>query len=160
DAGIYAAAVTRATLAAMKDHKAHTVTLEVDTTPTTAVTSNVVGVIKAGAAQQKKGVIVVGAHYDHLGMGGPNAPDTERAIHNGADDNASGVAALLEVTRALAAHKADLTRDVYVVAFSGEEMGDLGSAFYVKHPPTEKPIFAMLNMDMVGRMRANQLQVL
>jgi hypothetical protein len=93
-------------------------------------------------------------------MGGPDALDTEPAIHNGADDNASGVAALLEVARTLASKRAALARDVYLVAFSGEEMGDLGSAYYVKHPPTAEPVVAMLNMDMVGRMRANALQVL
>jgi len=158
DAGILAIAVTRA--AAKSFAKAKVVKIDLDLTITTAITENVVGVIHAGAADKKPGVIVVGAHYDHLGMGGPNALDAEPAIHNGADDNASGVAAVIEVARTLAAHRSELTRDVYVVAFSGEEMGDLGSDFYVKHPPTDAPVFAMLNMDMVGRMRANQLQVL
>ncbi len=161
DAGIPIVAITRA-LAAPLGKGAHAIAVTVDLAPKTATTDNVVGVIRAGAdaSKRKKGVIVVGAHYDHLGMGGPDALDTEPAIHNGADDNASGVAAVIEVARTLAARKSELTRDVYVVAFSGEEMGDLGSAFYVKHPPTPEPVFAMLNMDMVGRMRVNALQVL
>jgi Zn-dependent M28 family amino/carboxypeptidase len=118
-------------------------------------------VIRAGAANKLPGVLVIGAHLDHLGMGGgPNALDPKvNAVHNGADDNASGVAALLEVTAALGKRKAELQRDVYVVAFSGEEEGDLGSAFYVRNPPVKDPIVAMLNMDMVGRMRNNSLHV-
>jgi hypothetical protein len=85
-------------------------------------------------------------------------------IHNGADDNASGVAALIEAGRMLAANKATLRRDVLIVAFSAEEMGVLGSAYMVKHLPklinAKNPIIGMLNMDMVGRMRNNALSVL
>jgi len=104
---------------------------------------------------------VIGAHVDHLGMGGgDNALDPKvHAPHGGADDNASGVGALLEVTRTLSSHKAQLARDIYVVAFSGEEEGDLGSTYFVQHLPTQEPVIAMLNMDMVGRMRGNQLYV-
>jgi len=124
-------------------------------------------------------VIVVGAHVDHLGMGGgSNALDPKvNAVHNGADDNASGVAGLLEVARTLAAKRGELARDVYVVAFSGEEEGDLGSDYYTKHLPVDKSdegrtrstaeggakvndkIVAMLNMDMIGRMRGDKLSV-
>jgi membrane-associated protease RseP (regulator of RpoE activity) len=70
----------------------------------------------------------------------------------------SGVAAMIEAAKLLSAHKADLSRDIYFVAFSGEEEGDLGSDFYVKHAST-KDIVAMINMDMVGRMRNNHLVV-
>ena len=115
---------------------------------------------RAGGAAEAAASSIIGAHYDHLGMGGPNALDPVKAVHNGADDNASGVAALVEVARMLVADRAELDRDVYVVAFSAEEMGDLGSAYYVKHPPTPARVFAMLNMDMVGRMRADHLEVL
>jgi Tol biopolymer transport system component len=161
DAGIPAVAVTRAAARGLARGR-HQASIAVALAPVTTSTDNVVGVIHAGAPAGKKkpGVIVIGAHYDHLGMGGPNALDTVKAVHNGADDNASGVAAVLEVARTLVAHKAELDRDVYVVAFSAEEMGDLGSAYYVKHPPTGTKVFAMLNLDMVGRMRANHLQVL
>jgi Tol biopolymer transport system component len=139
-------------------HKAH---LAVALAPTRTETSNVVGVIRAGGAARVPGAIVVGAHLDHLGMGGtPSALDPGvNAVHNGADDNASGVAGLLEVARIVAAHRGDVVHDVYLVAFSGEEMGDLGSEFFVKHPPTTEPIVAMINMDMIGRMKMNKLYV-
>jgi len=138
----------------------HTAKLTVALDPVRAKTQNVVGVIHAGAANKLPGVVVVGAHLDHLGMGGPSALDPgEPAIHNGADDNASGVAGLLEVARTLSARKAELQRDVYLIAFSAEEMGTLGSEFYVKHPATTDPMVAMLNMDMIGRMKMNQLFV-
>jgi hypothetical protein len=119
----------------------------------------VIGILHAGAAMKQPGVVVIGAHLDHLGMGGgSNALDPKvHAVHNGADDNASGVAALLEVARML--KPAELQRDVYRVAFSGEEEGDLGSTYLVKHPPFKDQIVAMLNMDMVGRMRGNELTV-
>jgi len=140
---------------------AHAAKLTVALEPVRTKTANLVGVIKAGAAQKQPGVLVVGAHVDHLGMGGgPTALDpTVKAVHNGADDNASGVASLLEVARRLAAHKAELQRDVYLVAFSAEEMGALGAAYFVKNPPTKEPVIAMLNMDMVGRMKMNRLHV-
>lgn len=160
DAGIPIVVVKRAAAASLAKGK-HKATLTVALEPVRTPTDNVVGVIRAGAAQKLPGVIVVGAHLDHLGMGGgSNALDPKViAPHNGADDNASGVAALLEVTAALAAKRATLQRDVYVVAFSGEEEGDLGSAHYVRNPPTNAPVVAMLNMDMVGRMRNNTLHV-
>ncbi len=105
--------------------------------------------------------IVVGAHYDHLGRGGAGslAPWT-RDIHNGADDNASGTAALLEIAHRLAASQEKPRRRILFVAFTGEERGLLGSAHYVKHPafPLEKTV-AMINMDMVGRLNDNKLVV-
>ena len=138
----------------------HTAKITVALEPVRTPTSNVVGVIRAGAATKLPGVVVVGAHLDHLGMGGPDALDPNvHAVHNGADDNASGVAGILEIARQLSTKKAELQRDVYVVAFSAEEMGDLGSTFYTKNPPTKDPVFAMINLDMVGRMRMDQLHV-
>ena len=124
-------------------------------------THNVVGVIHSTNAQKQPGVVVMGAHLDHLGMGGgDNALDPKvHAVHNGADDNASGVAALMQAAKMLAAKKGELQRDVVVIAFSGEEEGDLGSDFYVKHLKDPKDIVAMINMDMVGRMRANHLSI-
>jgi hypothetical protein len=129
--------------------------------PLRTQTDNVVGVIRAGSTNKLPGVIVIGAHLDHLGMGGGgNALDPKvHEVHNGADDNASGVAGLLEVTALLNAKKSELQRDIYVVAFSGEEEGDLGSAHFVKNLPTKEPVVAMLNMDMIGRMRSNHLNV-
>jgi Tol biopolymer transport system component len=114
--------------------------------------------------QRLPGAIVIGAHYDHLGMGGHGslAPDAQ-AVHPGADDNASGVSTLLEIARALAGGKVALRRDVVFIAFSGEERGVLGSSFFVKNPPAgvgPNDILAMINMDMVGRVRGNQLDVI
>jgi Tol biopolymer transport system component len=151
--------VTRKAAAGLRTGK-HTARLAVALEPTRTQASNVVGVIRAGAASKLPGVVVVGAHLDHLGMGGtPSALDSVHAVHNGADDNASGIAGLLEVARVVASKRAQLARDVYLVAFSAEEMGDLGSDYYVKNPPTPEPIFAMINMDMIGRMKMNKLYV-
>jgi Zn-dependent M28 family amino/carboxypeptidase len=147
----------------------HTAKINVVLEPVRTKTSNLVGVIRAGAPAKQAGVVVVGAHVDHLGMGGPSslAPNTS-AVHNGADDNASGTAALVEVARLLAEKKGELQRDVYVVNFSAEEMGTLGANHFVKNPPHAQglakgakpaPIVAMLNMDMVGRMKMNELHV-
>ena len=154
DAGIPVIVAKRKALGGAKAAK-----IAVELSPVKSPTDNVIGVIRATAPQKQPGVIVIGAHVDHLGMGGgSNALDPKvNAVHNGADDNASGVAALLEVARTLKA--SELSRDVYLVAFSGEEEGDLGSTYFVKHPPTKDPIVAMINMDMVGRMRNNQLHV-
>jgi Tol biopolymer transport system component len=117
----------------------------------------------APAAQRQPGAIVVGAHYDHLGLGGRYslAPD-KKEPHLGADDNASGTATVLEVARALAATP-DRKRDILFVAFSGEESGVLGSTWLTKHMPKGlalSDLVAMINLDMVGRLRQNQLNVL
>ncbi|MGA0039942.1 MAG: M28 family peptidase [Pirellulales bacterium] len=105
-------------------------------------------------------VVVLGAHYDHLGMGGTNsaAPGVE-AVHHGADDNASGTAALVEVARELAA-RGPFPRTILFAAFSGEERGLLGSAHYTANPalPLEKTV-AMINLDMVGRLADEKLIV-
>lgn len=163
DAGIPVALVNRALGSKLWSGK-HKASVKVALTFEAHAAYNIVGKISAGAANKLPGVVVIGAHYDHLGMGGPAslAPGVT-AVHNGADDNASGTAALLEVARALEAKKADLRRDVYLVAFSGEEWGVLGSTAFVKSPPAGMAIadvVAMLNMDMVGRMRDDRLSVL
>jgi Tol biopolymer transport system component len=139
----------------------HSAKITVALEPVRTKTANLVGVIRAGAAQKQPGVVVIGAHLDHLGWGGgANAMDpSTRAVHNGADDNASGIAGLIETARILSEKRATLARDVYFVAFSAEEMGALGAFHYTKNPPTKDPIIAMLNMDMVGRMKMNHLHV-
>jgi membrane-associated protease RseP (regulator of RpoE activity) len=105
--------------------------------------------------------IVVGAHYDHLGLGGETslAPSRFGEIHPGADDNASGVAGVIGLARQFAAAGGS-RRTVVFVAFAGEEMGLLGSTQYVRDPavPLEGTV-AMLNMDMIGRLRADRLYV-
>jgi Tol biopolymer transport system component len=145
-----------------------TASVRVELTPVSQNAFNVLGRVIAEPVEGKKlpGVVVVGAHYDHLGRGGRYslAPASEEP-HVGADDNASGVSVLLEVARETALRKNQLKRDVVFVAFSGEESGVLGSAHLV-HQWTAKTkgkleeVVAMLNMDMVGRMRENRLQVL
>jgi hypothetical protein len=88
--------------------------------------------------------VVIGAHYDHLGSDG-------KKTYFGADDNASGTAVVIEMARRFA--KKPAKRTVILIAFSGEEMGILGSRYYVNHPATLETTVAMINMDMVGRLR-------
>lgn len=105
--------------------------------------------------------VIIGAHYDHLGLGGSSSLSTEKAIHNGADDNASGTAALLEIARFLSKDSEDYSSCNYMyIAFSGEEKGLLGSKHFAsKFNVDEEKIFYMLNMDMVGRLEENLLAV-
>lgn len=117
-------------------------------------TYNVIGAIPGNDPVLSKEYIVLGAHYDHLGMGGPSSkkPDTF-AIHHGADDNASGTAALLEIGEKLNAHKGQLKRSVLLIAFGAEEQGLLGSKYFTEHPVVSlSQIKLMVNMDMVGRL--------
>ena len=125
-------------------------------------TRNVVAILSGASPALRGEVVVIGAHYDHLGLGGFGAmdPDSTGRVHNGADDNASGTAALLEVARLLA--RRHPARTIVFVAFSGEELGTLGSSFFVQHPMPQPvdSIYAMLNMDMVGRLRSARLMAL
>lgn len=115
---------------------------------------NVVGVLPGADPTRTNEALVVGAHYDHLGLGGRDslAENAIGQIHNGADDNASGTAAVLEIARAASQTRAAFPRTVVFIAFAGEELGLLGSAYYVNHPavPLEQTV-AMINLDMVGR---------
>jgi hypothetical protein len=127
--------------------------------PVVADACNVIGILPGSDPDSQRTAIVIGAHYDHLGFGGRGsfAPD-RREIHNGADDNASGVAALLEV--AAAQSGAPPARTLVFVAFTGEEMGLLGSTRYVEHPAW--PLGAtrtMVNIDMIGRGPNREIQV-
>ncbi|MGR6088064.1 MAG: M20/M25/M40 family metallo-hydrolase [Arcticibacter sp.] len=112
---------------------------------------NVIGLID----NQAPTTVVIGAHYDHLGYGGESSlhRGSEKAIHNGADDNASGTAGLLELARLL--KNSNFKNNNYLlVAFSAEEIGLLGSAHLVKHLPVPvENINCMLNMDMIGRLK-------
>jgi aminopeptidase YwaD len=126
-----------------------------------APAANVVGVLEGSDAKLKNETIVIGAHYDHLGRGGEGSrAEREGEIHHGADDNASGTAGLIELARLLSNDRALMRRTVVFVAFGGEEEGLVGSSFYVQHParPLEQTV-AMLNMDMIGRLRENALSV-
>jgi len=122
---------------------------------------NVIATLEGSDPELKREWVVVGAHYDHLGEGGSpsSLAPGERAIHNGADDNASGVATVLWVAQRLASG-ARPARSVAFVAFTGEESGLLGSAYYVNHPASgADPIVAMINLDMVGRLNGGTLLV-
>ena len=125
--------------------------IRVETESLSRTAHNVVGYIDNGAAQ----TIVLGAHFDHLGYGEDGNSmirNGEPAIHNGADDNASGTAALLELAKLL--KKSKLKKHNYLfIAFSGEELGLYGSKYYVEHPTISlSSVSYMINMDMVGRM--------
>jgi hypothetical protein len=111
---------------------------------------NVIGYID----NQAENTVIIGAHYDHLGYGGEGSlyRDSIKAVHNGADDNASGTAVMIDLARKL---KNKNTNNNYVfMAFSGEEMGLLGSNYFVKNPTIDtKAVSYMINMDMVGRLK-------
>ena len=117
---------------------------------------NVVGVLPGSDPARARESIVIGAHYDHVGLGGRLSvtPDRVGEIHNGADDNASGTASIIEMARVAVDERSRFPRTVVFVAFAGEERGLLGSAYYASHAtvPIENTI-AMLNLDMVGRAR-------
>ncbi|MBW1684483.1 MAG: M20/M25/M40 family metallo-hydrolase [Deltaproteobacteria bacterium] len=123
---------------------------------------NVVGVLAGGKAEWKRQSVVLGSHYDHLGRGWPDVRAADRGeIFNGADDNASGVAVLLEVAAVLA-KGAEPDRSIVFVAFTGEEWGRRGSRHYVSQPgpwPAEASI-AMVNLDSVGRLGGKKLLIL
>jgi len=165
DAGLTVVILKRAAGANLLEPKVkHRAALTLDLERRAKPAVNVVGVLRAGSADRLPGAVLVGAHYDHLGLGGAGSltPDTHEP-HNGADDNASGTAALLEVGRRLASERQRLRRDVYLVAFSGEESGVLGSTALTRRPPAglkTADLAAMLNMDMVGRLRGNLVTVL
>jgi hypothetical protein len=114
--------------------------------------NNVVGYIDNNAAQ----TVIIGAHYDHLGFGeDANALDTIKAVHNGADDNASGIAAMIEIARMLVTSKTKSNNYVFI-AFSGEELGLIGSRYWLDNPTATNPNY-MINMDMVGRYDATKM---
>ncbi|HEY8279350.1 MAG TPA: M28 family peptidase [Bdellovibrionota bacterium] len=123
---------------------------------------NVAAVIPGNEPLLAKEYIVIGAHYDHLGYGGDNSldPDGLGKIHFGADDNASGVQAVVDIAERI--HLFGARRPVLVVLFSAEEVGLLGSAEFVNHLPIPESasVVAMINLDMVGRLQQNRLSVM
>jgi Tol biopolymer transport system component len=130
---------------------------------TYATTENLAGIIP-GRGDLAREVVVLGAHYDHLGYGGPGSlRPNQRAIHNGADDNASGTAAVLLAGRDLARRLEPLAsrRTVVIALFSAEETGLAGSSHFVANPPfPDRKTVAMINLDMVGRLHENRLGTL
>ena len=119
--------------------------------------------ILPGADPSRSGqCIVIGAHYDHLGLGDEHslAPNQIGQIHHGADDNASGTSAVLEVAAYFAHREPRPKHSIIFVTFAGEELGLLGSSYYAEHPAIPmSATLAMLNMDMVGRISNNRLYV-
>jgi len=114
-----------------------------------------------GRGRHANEYIVIGAHYDHLGHGGTFSREPRsHSVHPGADDNASGTAAVMELARIFSLSKQRPSRSLMFVNFSGEEEGLIGSEYFVNHPPVPlKRIVAMVNLDMVGRLRNEQLLV-
>jgi aminopeptidase YwaD len=118
-------------------------------------TVNIAGLMEGSDPVLKNEYVVIGAHYDHLGTGGQNSssrrPDT-LAVHNGADDNASGVTVLLSLAEQMNRERIRFSRSIIFVAFGAEEKGLLGSKQFVAAPPVDlQKIVAMINLDMVGR---------
>ncbi len=137
--------------------------MQVEVAHERARTANLVGKIAGSDPSVADECVVVGAHYDHLGLGGESsaAPDQIGKPHPGADDNASGTSAMLAVARAFASQPPP-RRPLVFVAFSGEELGVLGSAFFVRNPPagcSVPKMQAMVNLDMVGRPANRKLYV-
>jgi aminopeptidase YwaD len=135
--------------------------LSTEVTRRLSPSANVVGILDGSDPTLKNEVIVIGAHYDHLGHGGEGSlAPREGEIHHGADDNASGTAGMLELARLFCSQKLRPRRTIVFIAFSGEEEGLLGSNYYVNHPimPLANTV-TMINMDMIGRMKDNKLIV-
>ncbi len=123
-------------------------------------TYNIVGKLTSSNTLLKDEYILFGAHYDHLGMGGPGSgsrhPDTI-APHYGADDNASGVAGVIEMAHFFSSRSGEIDRSLLFVAFGAEEMGLLGSKHFANNPPVPiEQIVTMVNFDMIGRLSDNK----
>jgi len=138
------------------------VQITVDLQPKKMLTSNVIASLEGSDPLLKNEFVIIGAHHDHLGMGGEGtssrAPDTV-AVHHGADDNASGVAGVLEISEVMSA--APPARSMVFATFGAEEMGLVGSKYLTEHPPVDlDAVQTMINLDMVGRLNEErQLQV-
>jgi Zn-dependent M28 family amino/carboxypeptidase len=131
-----------------------------DVVRTRKIIRNVIGVLPGADPNLKNEWVVVGAHYDHLGLGNRNslAPSQIGQVHHGADDNASGTAGVMELARIAAKNNHAWKRSVLFIAFAGEEIGLLGSSNFANHPTVPiKSIDAMINMDMIGRVSNDRL---
>ncbi len=133
-----------------------------DVTRNRKMVRNVLASLEGSDPALKDQWIVIGAHYDHLGLGNRNslAPSLIGLVHHGADDNASGTAGVIALARRAASEKPQWKRSVLFMAFAGEEIGLLGSSYFVNHPNVPvASIDAMINMDMIGRMTKDKLYV-
>src|SRR5712671_3310115 len=124
---------------------------------------NVMAALPGSDDQLRNEWVVIGAHYDHLGLGDEHslAPSQIGQIHHGADDNASGTAGVLELARLASLHKQAFKRSILFMTFAGEELGLLGSNYFVNHPLIPlTSITGMINMDMIGRVSNDHVTVL
>jgi aminopeptidase YwaD len=152
-------ATARAKTSSQRNSSPITVSITTDVVRQTVQAANVIGILEGSDPVLKNEAIIIGGHYDHLGLGGSGSlAPREGEIHHGADDNASGTAGVLELARLFADERPRPRRTIVFIAFSGEEEGLLGSNFYVNHPtaPLANTI-AMINMDMIGRMKNQNL---
>jgi hypothetical protein len=128
------------------------------------IARNVIGILEGSDPVLKESYIIIGAHYDHLGMGGTGSGSRfidSLAIHNGADDNASGVAGIMELASYFASGETSQKRSLVFVAFDAEELGLLGSKYFVKHSPVDLAnITAMINFDMIGRLKQENAAIM
>lgn len=138
-----------------------TADIQTDVYTVSSTDNNVIGFLPGNHPDKKDEVLVIGAHYDHLGWGGQGsmAPN-EHAIHNGADDNASGTAGMLELAQKFSANRGEIDRSILFIAFGAEELGLIGSQYYVENPyiPNEQTA-AMINLDMIGRLQNDELTI-
>jgi len=135
-----------------------------DVTPIRKTVRNVIASVRGSDSKLRDEWIVIGGHYDHLGLGDRNnsmsASDVGK-IHHGADDNASGTAGVLELARLIARNKQSFKRSVMLITFAGEELGLFGSSHFVNHPTVPlASIDVMFNMDMIGRLASRSLNVM
>ena len=125
--------------------------------------ANVIGILKSGNRKYREELIVIGAHFDHLGLGGERSGSRQvdtLAVHPGADDNASGVSGLLEIAQKVSSFKSKLKRSIVFIAFDAEETGLLGSKFFIENPPFPlEQVTTMINLDMIGRMKESTFTV-
>lgn len=167
-AGKELAAVQKAIDASLKPNSFFIPELELDLfadieagTIETVSTENVLAMLPGSDPELSKEAVVIGAHYDHVGFGDYGAqPKNRGKIHYGADDNASGTAAVLELAKAFAQLEPRPKRSILFMAFSGEELDLLGSKHYIEHPrfPLQDTVL-MLNLDMVGRAKEGNVEV-
>jgi aminopeptidase YwaD len=137
------------------------ITLSTDIIRREVAAANIIGILEGSDPTLKHEAIVIGAHYDHLGRGGDGSlAQREGEVHHGADDNASGTAGVIELARIFSTQRPKPRRTIVFAAFSGEEEGLLGSNYYVNHPviPLVNTV-AMINMDMIGRMKERKLVI-
>jgi len=138
------------------------VSLSVDVSRIRKQVANLVGILPGRDEKLARQCVVLGAHYDHLGLGDQHslAPSQIGKIHYGADDNASGTSGLLELADDLGRHRGQFQRSLVFVAFAAEETGLLGSNYYTAHPACGlDQTLAMINMDMIGRVSKNKLYI-